>query len=341
MAIPRNALIDLESTPYYHLTTRCNHGRFSLGFDELTEQDHTMRRHWILDNLKLLTSVFSIECCAYAIMSNHYHLVVKIDAEKPRNWSDDEIIHRWSKIYPHSAKKEKHIPERVQDWRESLSDISVFMKYMNQNIARSANKEDKHKGHFWEERFHSQAILDFKALLATMIYVDLNPIRAGQAKTPEDSEFTSIQERLELICSNKQKPANLTDRKDIRKFKSIAQPTTLIPFMNPITVESLAARTNCIEFTLFDYIELLEFTGRKRRTDKHSGKIPKSIPHVFERLGYDAEDWLAFVGNAESGFSTAIGSSDKLITFAKKTNRKGLPKSIKLAKRMYASARAA
>ena len=66
---------------------------------------------------------------------------------------------------------------------------------MNQLPAKPM-KEDKCTGHFWEARFKSQALRSEKALLSCMVYVDLNPIRAAMANTPEESDYTSIQERV-------------------------------------------------------------------------------------------------------------------------------------------------
>ncbi|WP_133511163.1 hypothetical protein [Candidatus Thiosymbion oneisti] len=81
-------------------------------------------------------------------------------------------------------------------YRARLHDLSWFMRTLNEHIARRANAEDGVKGRFWEGRFKSQALLDEKALPAAMAYVDLNPVRAGLAETPEASDYTSIQERI-------------------------------------------------------------------------------------------------------------------------------------------------
>ncbi|MCG5517480.1 hypothetical protein, partial [Ectothiorhodospira sp. 9100] len=97
-------------------------------------------------------------------------------------------------------KQESHelaqVTEFAQCYRQRLASLSWFMKCLNEPIARQANQEYGCTGHFWEARFKSQALRTEAALLSCMAYVDLNPVRAGMAATPETSEHTSIKERI-------------------------------------------------------------------------------------------------------------------------------------------------
>jgi REP element-mobilizing transposase RayT len=84
----------------------------------------------------------------------------------------------------------------VETYRSRLMDISWFMRLLNESVARQANQEDNCTGRFWEGRFKSQALLDEAALAACMAYVDLNPVRANIAQTPECSDYTSVKQRV-------------------------------------------------------------------------------------------------------------------------------------------------
>lgn len=210
MTCPRSQLISISDTPYYHCVSRCVRRAFLCGSDS-DGNCFEHRRGWIVERIKLLASVFSIDVCAYAVMSNHYHLVLRVDVDQARELSQIEVIDRWQQLYNGADIIRRHqrvplitsaelkvIDEIVGGWRERLSSISWFMKCLNEHIARMANIEDKCTGHFWESRFKSQALLDETAVLSCMAYVDLNPIRAGMCDSPEESDYTSIQERLGL-----------------------------------------------------------------------------------------------------------------------------------------------
>src|SRR5690606_24260691 len=202
------------------------------------------------------------------VMSNHYHLVVRINAERAAGWDEREVAARWMKIFtgppivhtwlaggsPDEATAAR-AREEVTKWRERLCDLSWFMRCLNEHIARRANEEDCCTGHFWEGRFKTQALLDEQAVLACMAYVDLNPVRAGIAETPEGSDYTSIQQRIRQLgapSANIDSPA-----------KSTIEPSA--PQMLPLVTEDTEqdnpdCRTVC-DFRLMDYLELVDWTG--------------------------------------------------------------------------------
>ncbi|MGB1110170.1 MAG: transposase, partial [Gammaproteobacteria bacterium] len=208
MTRAREQLISLSDTPYYHCISRCVRRAFLCGEDHLTGNNYEHRKGWVIERLHLLDSVFAIDLCAYAVMSNHCHLVLRVDTARADDWEREQVIERWQRLYSlppliqqylagsSSPGLQQKAEEIIERWRERLMDISWYMRSLNEHLARRANAEDGCTGRFWEGRFKSQALLDEAAVLTCMSYVDLNPIRAKIAQTPEDSDFTAIQQRI-------------------------------------------------------------------------------------------------------------------------------------------------
>ena len=232
MTRARQQLIDLSATPYYHVISRCVRRAFLCGEDKLTGKNFNHRRQWLIDRVKLLSDVFAIDIAAYAIMSNHYHLVIRVNRKQAQDWSMDEVISRWYRLYRGNPLVDLYRQGKIDDevrltrieefaevWRERLYDISWFMRNLNESIAREANKEDNCTGRYWEGRYKSQALLDETALLSCMMYVDLNPIRANMCDDLATSDFTSIQERIQCY-------QRIKNNKQI----SHQQPKSLLPF---------------------------------------------------------------------------------------------------------------
>lgn len=334
MTFARSSQIDISISPYYHCMTRCVRRSYLCGHDEETGRDYSHRKSWIVSRIKYLTSIFAIHVCAYAIMSNHYHLVLFVNDTKAQNWQSEEIIARWGQVFPQDAKTIKYLSakeaeNKISLWRLRLTDISWFMRCLNESIARYSNKEDDKKGRFWEGRFKSQALLDEGALLSAMVYVDLNPIRARIAETPETSDFTSIQDRLKMVFKQfKDKPIS----KSIEEIcDKVEQPKHLMPFLKG--GNNIKHCFPSIDFTLSDYLQLVDSTGRIIREDK-KGAIPESISPILHRLQLNANTWLSMVKNLQTSFSYAIGHMAVLKEFGRHYCCQA-PKGLKFASQSY------
>ncbi len=215
--------------------------------------------------------------------------------------SFDEVIERWHRLFKGNDYSQRYVKgellnkaekqilhHSVKQWRKRLFDISWFMRCSNEPIARLANKEDECKGKFFESRFTSQALLDEAALMACMCYVDLNPIRAGIAKTPDQSQYTSIRQRIKAHLNKK-------------------EPTGLYPFAgNPR--EPMPEGIPC---TRQDYFELVERTAREQRDGK-TGFMDNSLSPILQRLGLSTDQWNKASKEFETVFSVFVGSSTGL-----------------------------
>ena len=209
MATPRYKLVDEEHACCYHLASRCVRRAWLYGDDPLTGRNCSHRKEWLIDQMRSLARCFAVEIFGYAVMANHFHLVLYYDPKACESWSDEDVATRWVDAFPpkeggqvvEERKAETRQlmlddPERLERARRTLGSLSAFMKHLKQPIARRANLEDGCEGHFFEQRFYSGALLDDDALLTAMAYVDLNPVRAGEVQELIDCQHTSIGERL-------------------------------------------------------------------------------------------------------------------------------------------------
>lgn len=153
MTLPRKQLVAVEDTPYYHLVSRCVRRSSLCGVDPHSGRDYEHRRQWIEDRIRILASIFSIEICSYAVMSNHIHLVVKLVPQEAEGWDDAEVLDRWTSLFkgplviqnaitniPLNSAESVMLNRWVATYRELLVNPGWFMKCLNEPIARQANK---------------------------------------------------------------------------------------------------------------------------------------------------------------------------------------------------------
>ena len=326
MPQPRKSQISLIDTPYYHCVSRCVRRSFLCGIDKYSGQSYEHRRGWVEERLLFLSTVFAIDICAYAVMNNHTHVVLCVDKALADNWDNYEVLRRYHKLHRGTLLTQKFMngdtlsqgelitfDETIETYRQRLYDISWFMRDLNEHIAREANKEDGCTGRFWEGRFKSQALLDESAVLACMAYVDLNPIRAKIEKTPETSKYTSINKRIHA-AKNQQ-----------------SQPSVLMPFVG----NSREEMPKGIAYSLKDYCELVDTTGRCIRDDK-AGHIDNTQNPILQRLGLDSAQWLTLTTEFEKHFCYAAGAEQMMNAFKRHTHHqrlRGMTKAKELLKR--------
>lgn len=200
---PRYKQVRPHDVSCYHVMSRCVRKM------RLTED--VKRKDFMLGWLKQLHAVFAVEVCRYALMGNHFHLILRVNLDMAKDWSDREVVERWFRLHPPrdggyrplaDAALENWIVQQVQDVafvasiRQKLVDMGQFMKDFKQRVAEVFNREDGAAGAFWEGRYVSIPLEGESQLLACMAYVDLNPHAAGLCERPEDDPHVSLHESV-------------------------------------------------------------------------------------------------------------------------------------------------
>ena len=361
MSLPRSKYVKDGQEGVYHCFSRCVRRAFLYGFDPLTKRDFSHRKAWLVDRLRCLATIFAIEVCAYAIMENHYHTILRLRPDIVATWSDWEVATRWLTLFPRhrtidgsalpptdlDVRALTHALERIAQLRQRLCSLSWFMGRLNEFIARAANKEDKVKGRFWESRYKCQVLLDDASIAACMVYVDLNPIRAGLAATPEESDFTSIQERIRSWQKDtRTEDSAFTQAQHIRpgspstdmsipenageslKLRaeygsSLGHPlyadTSSANWLCPISSDS--TKRGILQMTPAEYFDLVDQSGRMIRSGKR-GAINADLMPILLRIGANPDAWLETILRFGSRFRLAAGLLSNLRNFANRLGRR-------------------
>ena len=346
--LARAEVFDPSEIAIVHVMNRVVRRCFLFGDDPTSGKNFDHRKVWIEDQLRLQAAGFGIDLLGFAIMPNHFHLILRSRPDCVELWDDNEIARRWLTLCPIRKTADGQAAEptdeelntirldsaRLKVIRSRLSDISWWMRILCQQIARRANEEDQQLGKFFQARFKAVRLLDEQALLACAAYVDLNPIRAALAETLESSGFTSVQRRIQTV---QQAPASTPAGSSPPQIAG-AQATapaagpmsalsgrvraTPDQFLAPVSLDQQPGAalgtvqnktgTRCSDkgFLPMSLGDYLELLDWTGRqlAKGKKGRIPDTVGPILERLQLDQKAWCDLVAHFGRRFFVVAGA---------------------------------
>ncbi|MGB0993276.1 MAG: transposase [Akkermansiaceae bacterium] len=193
-----------SSSATYHCVSRVVDRRFVLGRKEKDVFVRMMREY---------EDFCGVQVLAFCIMSNHFHILVEVPPkvkDSPVEMSDEEFLRKMKAMYsPQHYRDVEQMIERFRSRRQGkaaeefkakytcrMHDLSEFMKGLKQKFTQWYNAANGRRGTLWEGRFKSVLVEDGYAARVMAAYIDLNPIRAGMVRKPEDYKWCSYGEAM-------------------------------------------------------------------------------------------------------------------------------------------------
>ena len=320
---------------------------FLLGDDPVTGKNDDHRILWIEDLLKRFSAAFGIDLLGFAILSNHFPLILRSRPDVVTTWTDADVARRWLRLCPFRKTSDglpaeptpaeietiRNNPEKLAAVRQRLSDIGWWMRLLCQQVATRANRDDREVGKFWQSRSRAVRLLDEPALLACAACVDLNPIRAALAERLETSDFTSVQRRIQAMptqpATSRQTPARAassipsqpprrSQSADIRP-REAARPLADV-FLAPVSREERTGQAGPVPNTIglrcrdkgFLPVSWSDDLGLLDWTSRQAasgqrGRTPPTLKPIFERLALDPQTWCSWVGSFGRLFDHVAG----------------------------------
>jgi len=177
--MPRIArLLRTGEQTIYHVMSRTALDGFPLG---------DVEKDYLVNLFKQLGRLYFAEIIGYCAMGSHFHLLVKMLPES--DFSDEQIKQRFGTYF---GKNRFLSDEQIPFFREKFSSLSELVKEIKMGFSRFYNRRHNRRGFFWGDRFKSVIVEKGETLINCLAYIDLNPVRAGLVKRPEDYRWSSI-----------------------------------------------------------------------------------------------------------------------------------------------------
>ncbi|MCA9136787.1 MAG: hypothetical protein KDB00_08510 [Planctomycetales bacterium] len=357
----RSDKIDPRTIQVIHAVSRTTRACWLLGDDPISGKNYDHRKDWIENLVVRFAAQFAIDVLSYSILSNHHHHLFRSRPDIVDTWDDTEVARRWMMICPKRKDEDgnpmqptnaeldtiRNCPTKLEETRQRLSDVSWWMRLLNQRVAQRANKEDDAKGRFFEDRFKGIPVIDEETVLACAVYVDLNWIRACMAETLEMSDYTSAQRRIEALNSESQPDEESSDEGLTDESRSVEESSEKAlasketsnrhdrqpdSFLAPIDLcetkklpgpQPSSSGTRCsdkgfLPMSVEEYLELVDWSARQLAVGKR-GRTPAESPPILERLGLSVTVWLELVANFDNLFTTIVGIPESIDKMRGKT----------------------
>ena len=185
--MPRTARVkSLDGSGWYHVCAR------TAGAVDEYPLDAPRYRRKLLGLIELFCKVYRCEVAGFCVMGNHYHLVARFDEQV--ELTREELYQRASLIYPKKL-LDGWLKHKWERFNERVFDLSEFMRNVQAAFGRWFNQTTGRRGRFWAERFKSTMLEDEEAVMDCLLYIELNPLRAGISERPEEYDGSSLYHR--------------------------------------------------------------------------------------------------------------------------------------------------
>ena len=377
MAKPRSEVFDPYKVGIYHCFTECVRQLFLLGDDLEAMISNKHRRDFILEKLRWLAGRMAIDILDFSLMSNHIHVILRNRPDIVEGWSDREVGERWWALCP-QRKNDDGTPadptdadiaevlgdaDQTADLRMRLSNISWFMWFLLDPIAKLANREDKKRGHFFASRFKCVRLEDEGAILACAIYAVLNPYRAGMCKVPEGYVHSSLALRVQgEMLRHQQELARERGETLDEALPGAPDPDAwlsalfidwsasaleaelenvgteekpkMVPKSNHFPCDRVSDR-GYLPLAWDDYLELLRWTAanvrapRRQETDPtllahREQALPANLETLLTCLGVATDQWIDTIQYFPDRFYGFVGTAEQMAVEAQRNSRRWL-----------------
>lgn len=281
MRRPRSERMPVGQPGVWHILSRCVRREMLL--------EPAARRQWVSERMASWLDILAVDLLGYALMGNHFHLVVRTRPDQADQWTEAEVAQRLlaAKTVRDGrpmVSEDIHPPLSAKDInaaRGFLAHPGAMLRAVKEGFARLVNQQDGTAGHVWESRYQDVALLDVGGVVACLVYVDLNPFRAGLIVDPSRSSFCSARHRRG-ICERSPDALlgkHLVELADYPILDSAGCPLAGWAYPNDVVAQLTRATARCLR--------------------NRGGIMPTWADEILHRLGLASARWSG--GMAQGG----------------------------------------